>query len=317
MEAPLGASALMHSSTLVIAGVVLAFKLAPLLEQSTTATRILILWGAWTSLFAAFVACFQFELKIIMAYSTISSMGFLYCLLGLHAYGPLLNYLVIHAYIKIFFFLVMGAIMMHCNGCQDVRWMGGLLHYIPSLYVFYTSGSVSLAGLPYWSGYYCKSAAWFTAAANNNLVLATQTILLVTSICTYVYLGRAGNAIFFGPKNGHRSIYRQRHQSFLAAMPFFGISFMAAYSGIIWTHMCLSCYNNILITMSAIYNISDQLDQLHLVFGWAYMILVYIIITLHMLALNVLLLVRATTMPAFVYYFYNFAYVLFVLFICL
>ena len=86
MEAPLGASALMHSSTLVIAGVVLNYKLAGFIEYSLLATHILILWGSWTTLFAAFIACFQFELKIIMAYSTISSMGFLYCLLGLHAY---------------------------------------------------------------------------------------------------------------------------------------------------------------------------------------------------------------------------------------
>ena len=84
-----------------------------------------------------------------MAYSTISSMGFMYCLLGLHAYEPALLYLVIHAFIKIFFFLTVGAIMLSCNGCQDIRWMGGLVHYNPVLYVCYVTGSVSLAGIPY------------------------------------------------------------------------------------------------------------------------------------------------------------------------
>lgn len=259
MEAPLGASALMHSSTLVIAGVVLVYKMAGLVEQSLIATNILILWGSWTTFFAAFVACFQFELKIIMAYSTISSMGFLYCLLGLHAYATMLNYLVIHAFIKIFFFLIMGAIMLHCNGCQDIRWMGGLMHYIPTLYVFYILGSISLAGLPYWSGYYCKSAAWFITATHNSYIAAAQIILLLTTLCTYIYLLRAGYLIFFGPKNGHRSIYRMRYQSPLVTAAFWILSIAAAYSGALWTHMCNTTLEATQTTLLATYETCAQL----------------------------------------------------------
>lgn len=107
------------------------------------------MWGAWTATFAAIVACYQYELKIVLAYSTISSMGFLFCLLGMHAYYEALLYLIVHAFIKIFLFLVVGAVMLYCGGCQDARWMGGLLNYVPLLWVSYVSGAVGLAGLPY------------------------------------------------------------------------------------------------------------------------------------------------------------------------
>lgn len=103
------------------------------------------------------MACFQFELKVVLAYSTISSMGFMYMLLGVGALQEMLLYLVIHALIKIFLFLVVGSIMAYCNHMQDVRWMGGLLQYYKGGFVFYCAGSLALGGLPYWSGYYCKA----------------------------------------------------------------------------------------------------------------------------------------------------------------
>jgi NADH:ubiquinone oxidoreductase subunit 5 (subunit L)/multisubunit Na+/H+ antiporter MnhA subunit len=317
MEAPLGASALMHSSTLVIAGIVLVYKLAALIELSLYATYILLIWGSWTTLFAAFVACFQFELKIIMAYSTISSMGFLYCLLGLHAYNTMLNYLVIHAFIKIFFFLVVGAIMLHCNGCQDIRWMGGLLHYIPSLYVFFVTGGVSLAGLPYWSGYYCKSAAWFVAATNNGLVASVQLTLLLTTLCTYIYLARAGYLIFFGPKNGHRSIYRQRHQSILVTVAFWILSIAAAYSGALWTHMCNTTLSATHITLLAAYDTCCQLTNVLPYMAWWQLTFIYTT-CLVISYISLLILIPKYRGNAYKFFFlYSLYYILLILYICI
>lgn len=238
MEAPLGASALMHSSTLVVAGVILVYKLSGLIGFTTLALKWLIIWGSWTALFAAAIACFQYELKIILAYSTISSMGFLYCLLGLQAHTVMLNYLIIHAFIKIFLFLVVGAIMLHCSGCQDIRWMGGLLHYVPHLYIYFIIGSCGLAGLPYCSGYYCKSGTWFILSSVNNYAPVTNIIILFTTLLTYIYLTRVTFIVFFGPKNGHRHIYRLRHQSPLSVVSFFVLASVVAYTGTIWTTFC-------------------------------------------------------------------------------
>jgi NADH:ubiquinone oxidoreductase subunit 5 (subunit L)/multisubunit Na+/H+ antiporter MnhA subunit len=149
MEAPLGASALMHSSTLVIAGLVLIYRLINILEFSSYAQILMYLMGVFSAFCGSIIACFQFELKVVMAYSTISNMGYMFVLCALGAYFEMLIVIIIHAYIKIFLFLVMGGIILHCNGCQDVRWMGGLFMYIPVLLVSYFVGGICLIGLPY------------------------------------------------------------------------------------------------------------------------------------------------------------------------
>jgi NADH-quinone oxidoreductase subunit L len=232
----------MHSSTLVVAGIYLLLRLIIFVEQSWLLSVWLIIWGAWTATFAAFIACFQYELKIILAYSTISSMGFMFFLIGLHAYYEALIYLIVHAFIKIFLFLVVGAIMLHCSGCQDVRWMGGLLNYIPFLWITYLSGAVGLAGLPYWSGYYCKSTVWNAVLYLNDFWSAIIFIILLNSLFTYLYLLRLGILIFKGLKLGHRSIYRVRWQSLFIVIFFNILLFVVLYGGSIWTSL-LEIYN--------------------------------------------------------------------------
>jgi len=156
MEAPLGASALMHSSTLVIAGLVLIYKLIILIELSAYAQLLMYFLGVFSAFLGALFACFQFELKVIMAYSTISNMGYIFVLCSLGLYDYMLVALVLHAYIKIFLFLMVGSVMLHCNGCQDVRYFGLLFSYASYVYIFFFLGVITLAGFPYFSGYYYK-----------------------------------------------------------------------------------------------------------------------------------------------------------------
>lgn len=306
MEAPLGASALMHSSTLVVAGIILVYKLSPLLAYTIYAHSLLIIWGSWTAFFAAFVACFQFELKIILAYSTISSMGFMYCLLGLHAYNVMLNYLIIHAFIKIFLFLVIGAIMLHCNGCQDIRWMGGLLTYIPHLYILYFIGSCGLAGLPYWSGYYCKSATWFIALNNNYSIIALNLILLGTTLCTYIYLIRMGILVFSGTKNGHRTIYRTRYAALSSTLLFCILGTIVAYTGIIWTHMCDTILSATQFDIISLYHHTYQLLAQNYLSWW-------LLTAIYLTSLFTLLTISLTHLAKN----YNFFYSLYIIYILL
>jgi NADH:ubiquinone oxidoreductase subunit 5 (subunit L)/multisubunit Na+/H+ antiporter MnhA subunit len=121
MEAPLGASALMHSSTLVIAGTVLLLKLSYIIEFSNYSLIIMFFLGSMSSFFGSFFACFQYELKTILAYSTISNMGYIYILLSLNLYSESLITIILHAFIKIYMFLIIGGIIYHCNGMQDIR----------------------------------------------------------------------------------------------------------------------------------------------------------------------------------------------------
>jgi NADH:ubiquinone oxidoreductase subunit 5 (subunit L)/multisubunit Na+/H+ antiporter MnhA subunit len=121
MEAPLGASALMHSSTLVIAGLLLNFKLSTIVELSKVSQFLMFFFGSLSALFGSFVAMFQYELKVIMAYSTISNMGYMFLLFSLGSYRETILIMIFHAYIKIFLFIIVGSIMLHCNGLQDIR----------------------------------------------------------------------------------------------------------------------------------------------------------------------------------------------------
>ena len=211
----------------------------------------------------------------------------------------------------------MGAIMLHCNGCQDIRWMGGLMHYIPGLYVFYVTGSVSLAGLPYWSGYYCKSAAWFAAATYNSYIAALQLILLLTTVCTYVYLGRAGYLIFFGPKNGHRSIYRVKHQSPLATAAFWVLSVAAAYSGALWTHMCSTTLEATQITLLSMYEVCSQLNNAIPPIAWWQLTVAYTTIGLLAYMLAVFLIARKYDLPRNLFYLFEIGFVLTAVYVCI
>jgi NADH:ubiquinone oxidoreductase subunit 5 (subunit L)/multisubunit Na+/H+ antiporter MnhA subunit len=182
----------------------------------------------------------------------------------------------VHAFIKIFLFLVVGAVMLHCGGCQDVRWMGGLLQYIPFLWVAYVSGAVGLAGLPYWSGYYCKSTVWNVILHLNNFWYAVAIIILLNSLFTYSYLLRLGILIFGGLKLGHRSIYRIRWHSLLLCCIFSILGFIVLYGGAMWVNL-LDIYNSSYYlgwqSYSVLfYNLKGELTY----WGWCGLIFIYL-----------------------------------------
>ena len=245
MEAPLGASALMHSSTLVIAGLVLIYRLVNILEFSSWAQILMYLMGVFSAFSGSFIACFQYELKVVMAYSTISNMGYMFTLCALGAYYEMLIVVIIHAYIKIFLFLVMGGIILHCNGCQDIRWMGGLFLYIPVLWVAYFIGGVCLIGLPYWSGYYCKYYICSAIFNSSLLVHGCDYIILFSYFFTAIYVFRLGYLVFFGSKNGHKSIYKVKNNSLLYTLDLIFLGIIIMFFGIFWVNLIDSNYSSL------------------------------------------------------------------------
>lgn len=261
MEAPLGASALMHSSTLVIAGLVLSFKLVNILELSSCAQLMMFTMGIFSAFCGSLIACFQYELKVVMAYSTISNMGYLFVLCSLGAYFEMLIVMVLHAYIKIFLFLVVGGIILHCNGCQDIRWMGGLFIYTPVLFLAYFVGAVCLSGLPYWSGYYCKYYICEAVFNNSSILIGGEIILMYSYFLTIIYVFRLGYLVFFNSKNGHKSIYKVKYNSLLFTFDLIILGFIILFFGTFWVNLMdvnyysLSSYNyfKILITFKYLY----------------------------------------------------------------
>ena len=281
MEAPLGASALMHSSTLVIAGVVLMLKLSYLIEFSNYSLIIMFFLGSMSSFFGSFFACFQYELKTVLAYSTISNMGYIYILLSVNLYSETIITIILHAFIKIYMFLVIGGIIYHCNGMQDIRWMGSLLLYIPFLWSAFFIGSLSLIGIPYFSSYTYK--LYIINALLNNYIFFTgcEYILILSYFFTFFYISRLGYIIFFSTKNGHKVIYKYKNISILYYIHILLLGFIISFSSNFWQNILNLNYfnllNNYIYNNNNIYN--PYINDIHFFTGYIwYFIYLFIFI---------------------------------------
>jgi NADH-quinone oxidoreductase subunit L len=164
MEGPTPVSALIHAATMVTAGVFMLARLSPLFEYSPTALDIVVVVGGTTAVFAASVGMAQNDIKRVIAYSTCSQLGYMFFAAGVSAYGGAMFHLMTHAFFKALLFLGAGSVIHAMSGEQDMRKMGGLRSLIPATYLLMWIGSLSLAGIWPFSGYYSKDfileAAW-------------------------------------------------------------------------------------------------------------------------------------------------------------
>ena len=158
MEGPTPVSALIHAATMVTAGVFLVVRMSPLYELAPLARDMICIVGALTALFAAMVAITQNDIKRIIAYSTCSQLGYMFFAAGVSAYGAAIFHLVTHAFFKALLFLGAGAVIHAMSDEQDIRRMGGIRLLIPKTYTMMWIGSLALAGVPFFAGYYSKDA---------------------------------------------------------------------------------------------------------------------------------------------------------------
>ena len=298
MEAPLGASALMHSSTLVIAGVVLLFKLSFIIELSNYSIVIMFFLGSMSSFFGSFFACFQYELKTILAYSTISNMGYIFIMFSISLYSETIITIILHAFIKIYMFLVIGGIIYHCNGMQDSRWMGGLLLYTPFLWSAFFIGGLSLIGIPYFSSYTYKLYIINSLLNNYIFFSGCEFILVMSYFFTFFYISRLGYIIFFSTKNGHKIIYKIKNISILYYIHILLLGFIISFSSNFWqTILSLNYYNltiNIFNNNSLNYN--PFLNDIFFFTGYIW----YIIYMLIFIVLFIYLILNLNTYWSFI-----------------
>lgn len=149
MEAPVPASALIHSATLVSAGVFLILRVFPLLETTTILVFILGIWGSFTALYGGLVAAFQIDAKRLLAYSTISHCGFLMVLSSTGYINLVLIYLYVHGFFKAGLFLIVGNVIRFSKNMQDIRYMGGYSKYLPLDCLLSIICAFNLGGLPF------------------------------------------------------------------------------------------------------------------------------------------------------------------------
>ena len=157
MEGPTPVSALIHAATMVTAGVYLVARCHVLFNQSPAALVVVALIGAATALFAALMGMVQHDIKRVLAYSTISQLGYMFLACGVAAYGAGVFHLLTHAFFKALLFLAAGSVIHALSGEQDMRVMGGLRKRIPVTFWTMTMGVFAIAGIPPWAGFFSKT----------------------------------------------------------------------------------------------------------------------------------------------------------------
>ena len=169
MEGPTPVSALIHAATMVTAGVFLVARMSPLYEFAPDALQVVAIVGGTTAFVAATIGLTQFDIKRVIAYSTMSQLGYMFFALGVSAYGAAMFHLVTHAFFKALLFLGAGSVIHAMSDEQDMRKMGGIYKKIPVTYALMWIGSLALAGIPPLAGFYSKDivleAAWADGSA--------------------------------------------------------------------------------------------------------------------------------------------------------
>ena len=156
MEGPTPISALIHAATMVTAGIFMVARMSPLFELSDAALSFVIVIGAITALFMGFLGIVQNDIKRVVAYSTLSQLGYMTVALGASAYSVAIFHLMTHAFFKALLFLAAGSVIMGCHHNQDMRYMGGLRKHMPVTHWVSLIGSLALIGTPFLSGFYSK-----------------------------------------------------------------------------------------------------------------------------------------------------------------
>ena len=158
MEGPTPISALIHAATMVTAGIFMVSRMSPFFELSDTALSFILIIGSITALFMGFLGIVQTDIKRVVAYSTLSQLGYMTVALGVSAYPVAIFHLMTHAFFKALLFLGAGSVIMGMHHDQDMRNMGGLRKYMPITWITSLIGSLALIGTPFFSGFYSKDS---------------------------------------------------------------------------------------------------------------------------------------------------------------
>jgi len=167
MEGPTPISALIHAATMVTAGIFMVARMSPLFELSDVALNFVMVIGAITALFMGFLGIIQNDIKRVVAYSTLSQLGYMTVALGASAYSVAVFHLMTHAFFKALLFLAAGSVIIGMHHDQDIRNMGGLRKYMPITWITCLLGSLALIGTPLFSGFYSKDAIILAVEASN------------------------------------------------------------------------------------------------------------------------------------------------------
>jgi NADH-quinone oxidoreductase subunit L len=212
MEGPTPISALIHAATMVTAGIFMVSRMSPLFELSDTALNFILVIGAITALFMGFLGIIQNDIKRVVAYSTLSQLGYMTVALGASAYSVAVFHLMTHAFFKALLFLGAGSVIIGMHHDQDIRNMGGLRKYMPITWITSLLGSLALIGTPFFSGFYSKDSI-IEAVHASHLPAANfaYAAVIIGVFVTAFYSFRMYFLVFHGKEHFHHKPFPGEH----------------------------------------------------------------------------------------------------------
>ena len=233
MEGPTPVSALIHAATMVTAGVFMVCRLSPMLEYAPFTLDFITYVGALTAIFAATIGVTQFDIKRVIAYSTCSQLGYMFFAAGVSAYPAAMLHLTTHAFFKGLLFLGAGSVIHAFSDEQDMRNMGGVWRKIPFTATVMWIGSLALAGMPFFAGYYSKDiileAAWAQHRQPGELA---YNLGIMAAFLTAFYSWRLLFMVFHGKPRARAEVMSHVHESPLVmTIPLFVLAVGAVFSG--------------------------------------------------------------------------------------
>lgn len=241
MEGPTPVSALIHAATMVTAGVFLVIKSSAIFEYTPTILSIITVIGALTAFFAATAGLVQSDIKKVIAYSTCSQLGYMFFICGLSGYHIGLFHLANHAFFKALLFLSAGAIIHSMGNEQDMRKFGGLLSKLPFTGIMLLIGSLSLAGVPFLTGYYSKDLIIEFAFAHFSIIGAFALVLgSITAFLTAFYSLRVFYLSFLLKTTANLVVIKNMHESSIVLLlPLGFLSLGSIYFGFLLKDFCV------------------------------------------------------------------------------
>ncbi|OGT21111.1 MAG: NADH-quinone oxidoreductase subunit L [Gammaproteobacteria bacterium RBG_16_57_12] len=233
MEGPTPISALIHAATMVTAGIFMVARMSPLYELSETALSVILVIGAITALFMGILGIIQNDIKRVVAYSTLSQLGYMTVALGASAYAAGIFHLMTHAFFKALLFLAAGSVIIALHHEQDIRKMGGLKKYLPITYWCMLIGSLALIGFPGFSGFFSKDAI-IEAAQHSELPGAgfAYACVLLGVFITAFYSFRMFFLVFHGEERIDHHARAHLHESpLVVTLPLIGLAIPSVLAG--------------------------------------------------------------------------------------
>jgi NADH-quinone oxidoreductase subunit L len=233
MEGPTPISALIHAATMVTAGIFMVARMSPLYELSQTALSLVLVIGAITALFMGFLGVVQNDIKRVIAYSTLSQLGYMTVALGASAYAAGIFHLMTHAFFKALLFLAAGSVIIALHHDQDIRNMGGLRKYMPITWITFLIGTLALIGTPFFSGFYSKDT--IIEAVHDSLVpgagFAYWSVLLGVFV-TALYSFRLYFIVFHGePRMDHHTREHLHETPWVVTLPLIMLAIPSVVAG--------------------------------------------------------------------------------------